>query len=170
MNTQTEAEKHLTCTASYRTLYGVVRTARQVDATAKKLVEKMADLQRQIATLQRQANSISEALEAVGLRVENDDPFSTPADASYADTLPFARTSLVAACKRILADHKRKSLTKSQVEYLAAIGGYPFATDDAKNSVDVTLRRLAEQGFCEVERAHGPTGNQYRWKGPKDEE
>lgn len=141
-----------------------------MDVTAKKLVEKMAEIQRQMLQLQRQSNSLTAALEAIGLRPEDDDPFSQPTDARYADSLPFARTSLVAACKRILMDHENKSLTKSQVEYLAAIGGYPFSTDDAKNSVDVTLRRLAEQGFCQVERTRGPAGNQYQWVGPKDEE
>ena len=169
MNTQIEAKNSLTCTPQYRTLYAVSRTAREMDATAKRLVEKMADLQRQITKLQRQSYSIGAALEAVGMRLEDDDPFGST-DATYADDRPFTRTSLVAACKKILADHKGKSLTKNQVEYLAAIGGYQFATDDATNSVDVTLRRLAEQGFCEVDRVRGPAGNQYRWKEPKDEE
>jgi hypothetical protein len=164
MNTQTEQRNVLTCTTHYRTLYEVNRTAREMDATAKKLVEKMAELQREIAQLQRQSNSISTALEAIGMRVEDDDPFSQPSDAAYAESRPFTHTSLVVACKTILRDHKNKSLTKTQVEYLAAIGGYPFATDDAKNSVDVTLRRLAEQGLCEVDRTRGPAGNQYRWK------
>jgi len=171
MNTQTAEETNgLTCTIQYRTLYAVLRTNREMDATAKKLVEKMAEIQTQMAKLQRQSNSLTAALEAIGLRLEDDDPFSQPTDATYAETLPFTRTSLVAACKRILMDHRTKFLTKSQVEYLAAIGGYPFATDDAKNSVDVTLRRLAEQGLCQVERARGPAGNQYCWKGPKDDE
>jgi hypothetical protein len=138
-----------------------------MDATAKKLVEKMASLQKEISSLQIQKNSISTALEAVGLRLEDDDSFCQPSDAMYANARPFERTSLVAACRRILSDHKSKALTKSQVEYLAAIGGYPFATDDAKNSVDVTLRRLAEQGICEVDR--NPSGNQYRWKEEKGE-
>ena len=140
-----------------------------MDVTAKKLVEKMAEIQRQMLQLQRQSNSLTAALEAIGLRPEDDDPFSSLPTRGML-ILPFARTSLVAACKRILMDHENKSLTKSQVEYLAAIGGYPFSTDDAKNSVDVTLRRLAEQGFCQVERTRGPAGNQYQWVGPKDEE
>jgi hypothetical protein len=167
MNSQIEAKNNLTCTTRYRTLYAVSRTVQEMDATAKKLVEKMADLQRQIAKLQRQSSSIGTALEAVGMRLEDDDPW--PNDATYADDRPFAKTSLVDACKKILMDHPRKALTKNHVEYLAAIGGYPFATDDATNSVDVTLRRLAEQGFCEVDRARGPAGNQYRWMEPKND-
>jgi hypothetical protein len=138
-----------------------------MDATAKKLVEMLAGLQRQIADLQRQANAVSSVLESLGLRLE-DDP-RNPSDARYAEDRTFAATSLVDACKRILADQAGKYFTKGQVEYLAAIGGYPFATGDQKNSVAVTLRRLADQGFCEVERAGGHTGNRYRWVRPKDE-
>jgi hypothetical protein len=157
----------LTSTTKGRTLYDVFRTVRQVDATAKKLIEKNADLQRQIADLQRQSNALTAALEAIGMRIADDDPFNQPSDGLYAETRPFSHTSLVAACKRILTDHRDKALTKSHVEYLAAIGGYPFATDDSKNSVDVTLRRLADQGFCTVARS--PAGNQYRLS-LKDEE
>lgn len=139
-----------------------------MDATARKLTEKMRELQLMIAAYQREANSISRALEAIGMRPEDDDPFCDPSDTLYANDQPFRHNTLVATCKKILMDHKGKNLTKSQVEYLAAIGAYPFATDDAKNSVDVTLRRLADRGFCEVERS--PTGNQYRFVRDKDED
>ncbi len=166
---ETVAQKPLTCTSSERTLYAVFRTVKEMDATAKKLADAMADTQRQIAALQRKANALSAALEEIGLRIEDADPFSLPSDAQYADDRPFVHSSLVAACKRILRDHKGRSLNKSQVEYLAAIGGYPFATEDSKNSVDVTLRRLAESGFCEVEKAR--EGNKYfcrEQESPKD--
>jgi hypothetical protein len=143
-----------------------------MDATAKKLIEKMADIQRQIGELRRQSYALSTALEAIGMRVEDDDPFCDPSDAEYAQNRPFAHTTLVAACKRILRDHRGKTLTKTQVEYLAAIGGYQFETDDSKNSVDVTLRRLADVGFCEVDRQKGPEGNKYLFRQeepPKEE-
>jgi len=139
-----------------------------MDATAKKLTDKMRDLQLSLAAYQREINAITTALEAIGMRVGDDDPFSEPSDTTYANNQPFRHSSLVLACKRILMDHKGKPLTKNQVEYLAAIGAYPFSTEDATNSVDVTLRRLADRGFCEVERS--PAGNQYRFVGDRDED
>jgi len=170
MNTQIEETNSLTCTSIYRTLYAVRRTVLEMDATQKKLVEKMQELQMWIAAYKQQANAISTALESIGMKVEDDGKFDPPHDVFYATDQPFRQGSLVAACKRILRDYDGQSLTKSQVEYLAAIGGFPFSTEDAKNSVDVTLRRLAERGFCEVERTRGPAGNQYRWVEERDDE
>ncbi len=170
MNTQTEEINSLTCTTLYRTLYAVGRTVREMDATQKKLIEKMRDLQMTIAAYQQQATAISTALESIGMTVGDDGRYSPPHDVHYATDQPFRGTSLVAACKRILMDYDGQSLTKTQVEFLAALGGYPFSTEDAKNSVDVTLRRLAERGFCEVERTRGPAGNQYRLAADDGEE
>lgn len=136
-----------------------------MDATAKKLVEKMRDIQRQIATLQRQSSALSSALESIGMGVEDDsdDPFSESSDLKYARESPFTDTTLVATCKKILFDHSGKGMNKNQVEYLAAIGGYRFNAEDSVNSVAVTLQRLADAGFCEVERQRGPEGNKYRF-------
>ena len=148
---KTITKKCLTCTACSRTLYDIVRTALEMDATAKKLIEALATARRQIAALEQQARSISAALEAAGLRAsELDFTLGEPRDKTYAETLPFKTISLVNTCKQILYDNQSLPLDKSQIEYLASIGGYPFSTDDSKNSVDVTMRRLAGQGLCEI--------------------
>ena len=160
---QTALEKHLTCTTNARTLSLVNRTIRQMDATAKKLVEKMREIQRQIGSLQRQSYALESTLDAIGMRIEDDVPWEDSWDIKYAKNSPFASTTLVATCKNLLVDHAGKELTKSQVEYLAAIGGYKFDAEDSKNSVDVTLRRLAEGGFCDVGRQRGPEGNKYSY-------
>ena len=142
-----------------------------MDATAKKLVEKMREIQRQIGSLQRQSYALESTLDAIGMRIEDDVPWEDSWDIKYAKNSPFASTTLVATCKNILVDHAGKELTKSQVEYLAAIGGYKFDAEDSKNSVDVTLRRLAEGGFCDVGRQRGPEGNKYSYRAgeaPKD--
>lgn len=145
------AKNRLTCTRHYRTLYATVKTALGMDATAKKLIEALATARRQIAALEQQAKSISAALEAAGLRAsELDITLGDPRDKTYAETLPFKTMSLVNTCKQILYDNQTLPLDKSQIEYLASIGGYPFSTDDSKNSVDVTMRRLAGQGLCEI--------------------
>jgi hypothetical protein len=74
---------------------------------------------------------------------------------------PFEDMTLVDACRKILADFPGTALTKSQVEDYALQGGYKFTTQDTKNSVSGTLRRLAAEGVCQVTRVKGPHGNKY---------
>jgi hypothetical protein len=162
-------KKSLTCTMYARTLYDVVK---RMDATSRQLMEMLADLRRKIADLERQADSVKTVLESLGYRQPIlDRMWGDALDVKYAKEQPFAHGSLVDACMRIFADQRITDyLTKSQVEFLAVVGGFPFSTKDRKNSVDVTLRRLAEQGVLEVEHAGGHTGNRYRlplsfWKG-----
>ena len=151
----------LTCTNKSRTIS-------DMDATAQQLLEKLAELERQAESINRKIYSIKTALELIGVRPEDRTPFDDGMDSAYARMLPFLNTSLVEACKRVLMDHKNQSLTKSQIEYFAGVGGYRFATDDSKNSVDVTLRRLVDQKFCGVDRNRGPHGNTYRWIPERD--
>jgi hypothetical protein len=66
-------------------------------------------------------------------------------------------------------NHPADYLTKTQVEYLAKRGGYKFSTADSKNSVAVTLRRLATEGKIEAQRIRGAAGNKYRQKQQKRE-
>ena len=139
-----------------------------MDATTKQMLDRLSELERKIGMLNSQANSIRTALELVGVRPSDDNPLDESVDSRYAATVPFYQTTLVEACKRILMDYKGKWLSKTQIEYLAAMGGYQFSTDDSKNSVDVTLRRLTERGFCEVQRNRGPQGNTYRWIEERD--
>jgi hypothetical protein len=142
-----------------------------MDVAIKRIAEKYAEIQRQIRVLTREAESIKQTMALIGYRPEylsevfaDSDPSQ---DEQYAEKLPFKHTTLVKACKQILVDHKFQWLTKNQVEYLASMGGYEFSTDNPKNSVDVTLRRLASHGFCEVE--NNLQGNKYRWPNKPDE-
>ena len=151
----------LTCTTQTRTIS-------DMDATAQQLLEKLTELERQAESINQKIYSIKTALELIGIRPEDRTPFDEGMDSAYARMLPFLNTSLVEACKRVLMDHKRQALTKSQIEYFAGVGGYRFATDDSKNSVDVTLRRLVAQGCCAVDRNRGPHGNRYIWISERD--
>jgi hypothetical protein len=79
----------------------------------------------------------------------------------YRTFLPFANLSLPEGCEKILRDYKGEKLSKSHIEYLLARGGYRFDAKDSKNSVDVTLRRLAADRKCEADRVRGMRGNRY---------
>jgi hypothetical protein len=154
----------LTSTRKTRTLYAILRMATVMDVTAKKLVDKLREIRRQISSLQRQADSLKTSLGLIGVRPSTmGEFFAGDTDEKYAESLPFKNSTLVEACKRILSDYQGDYLDKGQVEYLALVGGYEFSTNDRKNSVDVTLRRLAKAGFCEVKHRIGPEGNEYRW-------
>jgi hypothetical protein len=136
-----------------------------MDAAIKKITERYAEIQRQIRILTREAESIKQVMAIAGYRPEylgEAFPDSGPSkDEEYADNLPFKHETLVNACKKILRDHKFQWLTKNQVEYLVSMGGYEFSTEKRRNSVDVTLRRLASEAFCEVQRSM--QGNKYCW-------
>lgn len=153
----------LTCTISYRTLYEIANTVALMDATAKKMVQMHADYRRQIAELERKADSLKTTLESLGFRSSEFDSAwgRSPEEIKYAEGRTFAGMSLVDTCKQILRDFPHATFTKNKIEYLAAMGGYPFSTDDSANSVDVTMRRLAKDGFCEVHKRKGPAGNIY---------
>jgi hypothetical protein len=159
------AKNRLTCTSYARTLYEVTRTALLVDTTARKLVETLGTLRNQIATLQQQERSIKVALESAGIRSTRLGKTGWGdgdcLDDRYALEQPFKEMTLVNTCKKILSDNTTSAFTKDQIEYLAVIGGYPFLTDDRKNSIDVTMRRLASQSFCQIIRGKGPIPNQY---------
>lgn len=164
MTAKTRPKNFLTCTTLRRTLYDVIRTILLMDATAKKLVEMLAQKRRDKVTLQQEIEGLSATLQSLGYRLKSFDSFwgdDSGVDARYARDLPFKNMSLVGACKQILLDNSMQWITKNHVEYLAATGGYPFLTEDRVNSVDVTLRRLAKDGFAEVHRDGGRVGNSY---------
>jgi hypothetical protein len=160
---QSKARKRLTCTRSSRTLYDILKVVCRMDETTKKLVRRNSDLHREIAKLQREADSIKLVLESIGLRSKDfDSPWDrSPKEAQYAEKQTFAAMTLVDTCKRILLDFPHALFTKNEIEYLAAMGGYPFSTKNAANSVDVTMRRIAKDGLCEVHHRKGPDGNIY---------
>lgn len=148
-------KNHLTSTKSYRTL------VHAMDATTKKLLMKLREAERVRWEKDQEIEHIRKTLELLGIKPGTDFTSWLFKDSEYAQKRPFARTTLTEACLTILQDHKGHWFTKSQVEYLAVRGGYEFSTENTKNSVDVTLRRLAADGKCAAERVRGARGNRY---------
>jgi len=154
-------KKRLTSTIHIRT---IVRGKDDVDATAKKLVDKLRQLEMQEWRIKRDRRAIQLALHAAGIRPGMD---VNSNELSYAQDLPFMNKTLSESCEQILKDSEGQWLTKTQVEYLVVRGGYSFSAKDSKNSVDVTLRRLAVDGKCAADRVRGSRGNRYRWMNEK---
>ena len=139
-----------------------------MDATALALVKKLHKIERQIREWEDDAQSIKTALELIGIKPEDHPLFPETREDEYALKRPFAHKGLIDSCKRILTDHPNQPFTKSHVEYLVTRGGYKFETENPKNSVDVTLRRLAADGFCKAERIRGSAGSTYTWVGKEE--
>ena len=134
-----------------------------MDATSKKLLKRLDDLDRQIATLRVERTAITTALSVAGLRPPAaHSAIYTHEENDYLREQPFKSMSLTDCCLKVLRDHAEKDeaheqwLDKNQVEYLVQRGGFVFKTGNATNSVNITLRRLAEAGYCE---AHGGKGS-----------
>jgi hypothetical protein len=157
-----EQKNSLTSKTEYPTMQDKVGE-KKMDASATRIVKRLFDIERNIRELQREANALKKALEVAGVKPEYKTTLEMLDDneSTYAEYQPFEHSTLVDACRRILADHPGKKLTKSQIEYYAVRGGYKFSTNDSKNSVDITLRRLVADGYCEVERVRGIQGNSY---------
>lgn len=140
---------------------------KHMDEAVKKIAERYEEIQRQIRILTKEAQSIKQVMASIGYRpayLSEAFADSGPSrDEQYAEMHPFKHATLVDACKQTLMDHQHQGLTKNEVEYLVTVGGYEFSTADRKNSVDVTLRRLAKEGFCQVDAKMGPKGNTYMW-------
>jgi hypothetical protein len=166
---QEKIKNRLTSTSKIRTMYVLAKWLRVMDATTKKMIDKMSELRREIEDRQRELRAIERTLELVGIRPEEPVPSGLEWDEIYSGSRPFSRTTLVDACKKILVDFQGARLTKSNVEYLASAGGYQFSTDDPRNSVEVTLRRLAADGFCQVKRGVGPHESEYWWERPPEQ-
>jgi hypothetical protein len=149
-------KKDLTCT-NKRTIMTV--GAEKVDLVTKRLVDRLNEIERQKLALDREAESITTALEIAQVRPKQD-PLEVQ-ESRLAVSQPFAGMSLVETCKTILESYAGQELTKTQVEYLAVRGGYKFSTADPKNSVQVTLRRLADDGYCKSTHIRGRSGNRY---------
>jgi hypothetical protein len=132
----------------------------EMDATTKTLLAKLHELERQKWAIGRDIDAINRTLALAGVKP----PTGTTRnhEIQYVVNQPFAKLLLTDACLSVLRDYGPQWLSVAEVEFLIARGGYPFATADAKNSVSVSLRRLAEQGKCEVERVRGSHGNRYR--------
>ena len=159
------AKNRLTGTNTYRTLGRNEKECLEVDPTARTLLRQLQELEREEWRIREKVRTIHSALKMAGIK-----PDVTAVswgqdehEAEYARKEPFSETTLTEACEQVLKDYADKWLTKSQVEYLITRGGYKSSAKDAKNSVDVTLRRLSEGGKCDAKRVRGSRGNTYRW-------
>jgi len=160
---ETKAKKDLTETDSIRTIVQN-REGEEVDATAKKLVERMRQLEMEQWRINNELRAIRTALDVAGVKPSYKfKTLSDPTESEYVRNQPFNKTTLAEVCYAILKDYKPEWLTKSQVEYLAIRGGYNFSTTDSKNSIDVTLRRMAGAGKIEADRVRGSRGSRYRF-------
>jgi hypothetical protein len=130
----------------------------------------MEQIDRQRAELRSERNAIMTALSVAGWRPPDANRnIYTMEESQYWREQPFRSMSLTDACLTILRDHAKKTelheqwLDKNQVEYLVRRGGFQFKTDDPTNSVNVTLRRLAEDGFCQASGGKGSRGIRYHF-------
>jgi hypothetical protein len=138
-----------------------------VDATARRLVQRLDELAEQQSRINRERQAIVTALEVAGVKPDDGmfKGMGLPGmkESRYMSNGTFANKSLPVACEIVLKDHKDQWLSKTEIEYLIVRGRYKFATSNSKNSVGITLRRMAEEGLCEVQRVRGQQGNRYRW-------
>jgi hypothetical protein len=158
------APKGLTCTTTNGTIVPVEGS--EVDATTRRLTGRLKELGEQRSAINREERAILTALAVAGVRPENEilgKEWAGDREQKYQSNNTFADRSLRVSCEIILKDHKGQWLSKSEIEYLIVRGGYKFSTDKTKNSVGITLRRMAEEGLCEVQRVRGQQGNRYRW-------
>ena len=162
----------LTITNGYRTIVRVEKEPRKVDATTKTLIRQLRELESENWRTREKIRSIHTALKLAGVKPDVSTLLGgqDPHESEYFVKEPFAQTTLTEACEQVLKDYGDIWLKKSQVEYLINRGGYKSSAKDAKNSVDVTLRRLAADGKCDVKRVRGSRGNTYRWISPEVKE
>lgn len=132
-----------------------------MDETIKALVDKLDSLEMQKTGIERDIAAIKRALSMIGVSPENRLGESPRLERRYANDRPFYNKPLADACLQILVDHAGERLSRKSVEYLLERGGYESSAKDMSNSVDITLRNLADSGRCVVERHKGVTGNRY---------
>jgi hypothetical protein len=160
--------KGLTCTSKNGTVVSV--DGNDMDATALKILERLKQLDEQQGRIRREQTALLTALEVAGVKPKGAmTGLPGSQESQYRFNGAFKGRSLPASCEIVLKDQKGQWLTKSEIEYLIVQGGYEFATGNPKNSIGVTLQRMAEEGSCEVERVRGQQGNRYRWPLPVEE-
>jgi len=160
-------KKDLICTRTTGTVVHVRTLDYEMDATVKKLLKRRSELEMQRMRVSIDISTIDRALMMAGIRLSPE--ITRGMESEYRNKHPFRDMSLTDACLKVLRDHEGDALTKAQVEYHIAVGGYVSSAKDRRNSVGITLRRLAESGLCAVQRAKGAHGNIYSHiGGPKD--
>jgi len=141
-----------------------VRDKYTVDATTKRLLARLDEIDEERRKLRAERDAITTALSVAGVRPSRaSQRMYTHEESEYSLEQPFTNMSLTDACLKVLKDHPSEWLSKVQVEYLVARGGFPFATEDPLNSVNVTLRRLAADGLCDVHKGKGTRGSKYKF-------
>jgi hypothetical protein len=130
-----------------------------MEQSARKLLEEVRLIRLEREKLNEREAMVRRALELVDLRPEGDRAY-TEMEGSIGPSL-FSNGTMPQCCETIFQVYDGW-LDKRQMEYLLALGGYRFEAKDPTNSVDVTLRRMAEKGDCEVEKRGGSKGNRYR--------
>lgn len=140
-----------------------------VDATIKKMLKRLAEIDELRHSLRQERDHITAALASIGYRPPNAAAnFYTREEGEYGAKQPFKNMSLTDACLKVLKDRSRKEpaeqwLDKNQVEYLVVRGGYEFKTEDSLNSVNITLRRLASDGYCEMHAGKGSRSSRFKF-------
>lgn len=153
METEKQVKKGLAATNRLRTIVNM-------EPAVKKIVARITELERIRWEADREIGMLRKALEVAQIRPEGIWELDLN-EGGYLLDKPFEGKTLVEACETILHDHPGKWFTKSQVEYLLTRGGFHFDTPNATNSVEITLRRLADNGKCSAERNRGARGNKY---------
>jgi len=163
-----DLKKVLLCSYASGTLN--VQEHDSLDATSKKLVDRQNEIDRLMASLRAERNAITTALSIAGIRppVAHKTIYNTQEN-EYWREQPFKSMSLTDSCLKVLrdsAEHEdiaQQWLNKNEVEYLVTRGGFVFKTEDPTNSVNVSLRRLAEDGYCEAHGGKGSRGIRYHF-------
>jgi len=149
--------KPLTCTKG-----GVIipnRDRTSMEQSARKLIQEREQIAKQVEKLAERTHAINTALEIIELRLSGDPEYIKLEEALASDAF---RESTMPQCCEIVFAMYGGWLDKHQMEYLLTVGGYRFEAKDPTNSVDVTLRRMAEKQECEVDKRGGYHGNRYR--------
>jgi hypothetical protein len=153
-------KKQLTSTSSSEILVQCSYEGEDLDTSVKKLLEKRRELELERVRVDRKIRSIDTALNLIGVKPDKHTR-SAGCEVRYQGENPFKTMPLKQACEKVLEDNAGEWLTKTQVEYLLHCGGYESSAKDSTNSVEVTLRRLAQEDFCDVKRSKGAKGNRY---------
>ena len=155
--------KPLTCPVVRIQSVGRVRGKRQVDATKRRIKQTINAIERKMRVLHEQRETLRDMLKITGIDMDEEDvPTPTVNVLDYID-LPFEGMTLVDACKKIMTDHPGQVLTKAYIERTVKMGGYQFTATDTRNSIEVTMRRLVRDQFCEARRVPGSRAHEYAY-------
>jgi len=150
--------------------------SKKMEPGLKKLLDRRTLLRRQRVATDQELSAIEKALEIMQFASDNPGGYEE-LEQDFRETRPFAGKSLADACLMLLHDCESVGLwersiwiDKSEVEHLLNVGGFQFGKGNPTNSIEVTLRRLAAQGRCSVQKRGGPHSSKYSGKGAKVED